>query len=48
MVEPNRLVETIRAVKVESIPQGGFLITMDQRLSAGWNCEFPLGCPPEL
>ncbi len=35
MVEPNRLMHTLDAVKVESFPQGGYLIDMG-RAFAGW------------
>ncbi len=35
MVEPNRLMETIKAVRVEAFPQGGWVIDMGKNF-AGW------------
>ncbi|MBI4890628.1 MAG: family 78 glycoside hydrolase catalytic domain [Acidobacteria bacterium] len=35
MVEPNRLVETLKAVKVEAFPQGGWVIDMGRNIT-GW------------
>ena len=35
MVEPNRLMETIKAVRVEAYPQGGWIIDMGKDFT-GW------------
>ena len=38
MVEPNRAMETLKPVKIEPTPAGGWLIDMGKNSRGGWNC----------
>ncbi len=42
MVEPNRLMETINAVRVEAYPQGGWIIDMGKDFAGWFEIRFPV------
>lgn len=46
MVEPNRIMRTIQAVKVEPFPQGGYLIDMGRAFTGWLEFRIPAGLPP--
>jgi hypothetical protein len=45
MVEPNRIMETIRAVKVEAFAPGGYLINMGRDFTGWLEFRIPAGIP---